>query len=102
MVPQPLSLTTLTSVLKALLNEGITLKEFRRIASAVAVVAQRTQDAEEIVELIRPELGPLIIQKLCGVREPLRVMTLEGGLEGLLGQAMRSDPSRRHVVEPDR
>ncbi|OWK30720.1 flagellar biosynthesis protein FlhA [Sphingomonas mucosissima] len=100
-VPQPLSLTTLTSVLKALLNEGITLKEFRRIASAIAVVAQRTQDAEEIVELIRPELGPLIIQKLCGVREPLRVMTLEGGLEGLLGQAMRSDPSRRHVVEPE-
>ncbi len=100
-VPQPLSLTTLTSVLKALLNEGITLKEFRRIASAVAVVAQRTQDAEEIVELIRPELGPLIVQKLCGVREPLRVMTLEGGLEGLLGQAMRSDPSRRHVVEPE-
>jgi flagellar biosynthesis protein FlhA len=101
LVPQPLSLTTLTSVLKALLNEGITLKEFRRIAAAVAVVAQRTQDADEIVELIRPELGPLIIQKLCGVREPLRVMTLEGGLEGLLGQAMRADPSRRHVIEPD-
>ena len=101
LVPQPLSLTTLTSVLKALLNEGITLKEFRRIAGAVAVVAQRTQDADEIVELIRPELGPLIIQKLCGVREPLRVMTLEGGLEGLLGQAMRADPSRRHVIEPD-
>jgi flagellar biosynthesis protein FlhA len=99
--PSPLSLTTLTSVLKALLNEGITLKEFRRIAAAVAVIAQRTQDAEEIVELIRPELGPLIIQKLCGVREPLRVMTLEGGLEGLLGQAMRADPSRRHVIEPD-
>ena len=101
LVPQPLSLTTLTSVLKALLNEGITLKEFRRIAAAIAVVAQRTQDAEEIVELIRPEIGPLIIQKLCGVREPLRVMTLEGGLEGLLGQAMRADPSRRHVVEPE-
>jgi len=101
LVPQPLSLTTLTSVLKALLNEGITLKEFRRIAAAIAVVAQRTQDAEEIVELIRPDLGPLIIQKLCGVREPLRVMTLEGGLEGLLGQAMRADPSRRHVIEPD-
>jgi flagellar biosynthesis protein FlhA len=101
LVPQPLSLTTLTSVLKALLNEGITLKEFRRIAAAVAAIAPRTQDAEEIVELIRPELGPLIIQKLCGVREPLRVMTLEGGLEGLLGQAMRADPSRRHVIEPD-
>ncbi|MFW2850857.1 flagellar biosynthesis protein FlhA [Sphingomonas sp. TX0543] len=99
--PQPLSVTTLTTVLKSLLAEGISLKEFRRIAGAIAVIAQKTQDAEEIVELIRPELGPLIIQKLCGVREPLRVMTLEGQLEGLLGQAVRSDPARRHVIEPD-
>jgi flagellar biosynthesis protein FlhA len=99
--PQPLSLTTLTQVLRALLAENIALKEFRRIAAAISVVAQRTQDAEEIVELIRPELGGLIIQKLCGVREPLRVMTLEGQLEALLGQAMRSDPSRRNAIEPD-
>jgi flagellar biosynthesis protein FlhA len=28
-------------------------------------------------------------------------MTLEGHLEALLGQAMRSDPSRRHTIEPD-
>jgi len=99
--PQPLTLTTLTQVLRALLAENIPLKEFRRIAAAIAVVAQRTQDAEEIVELIRPELGALIIQKLCGVREPLRVMTLEGQLEALLGQAMRGDPSRRNAIEPD-
>jgi len=99
--PQPLPLTTLTQVLKALLAEGIPLKEFRRIAQAIAVAAQKSLDAGEIVELIRPELGPLIIQKLCGVREPLRVMTLEGQLEGLLGQAMRSDPSNRHTIEPD-
>ncbi|MEN2749391.1 flagellar biosynthesis protein FlhA [Sphingomonas sp. T9W2] len=99
--PQPLTLTTLTQVLRALLAENIPLKEFRRIAAAIAVTAQRTQDADEIVELIRPELGALIIQKLCGVREPLRVMTLEGQLEALLGQAMRGDPSRRNAIEPD-
>ena len=99
--PQPVSLASLTHVLRALLGEGIPLKEFRRIAGAVAAIAVRTNDPDEIVELIRPELGALIIQKLCGVREPLRVMTLEGGLEGLLGQAMRNDPSRRHSIEPE-
>jgi flagellar biosynthesis protein FlhA len=99
--PNPLPITTLTQVLKGLLAENIPLKEFRRIASAIAVAAQRSADADEIIELIRPELGPLIIQKLCGVREPLRVMTLEGQLEGLLGQAMRGDTARRHVIEPD-
>ncbi len=97
----PLPITTLTQVLKGLLAENVPLREFRRIAGAIAVAAQRTQDAEEIIETIRPELGALIIQKLCGVREPLRVMTLEGQLEGLLGQAMRADQSRRHVIEPD-
>lgn len=101
LTPAPLPLTTLTQVLKGLLAEGISLKEFRRIASAIAVAAQRTVDAEEIIEAIRPDLGGLIIQKLCGVHEPLRVMTLEGQLEGLLGQAVRSDPSRRHTIEPD-
>ncbi|PAX07947.1 flagellar biosynthesis protein FlhA [Sphingomonas lenta] len=100
LTPQPLPLTTLTQVLKGLLAEGVSLKEFRRIASAVAAAAQRSAQADEIVELIRPELGGLIVQKLCGVREPLRVMTLEGQLEGLLGQAMRADPGR-HVIEPE-
>jgi flagellar biosynthesis protein FlhA len=99
--PAPLPLTALTQVLKGLLAENIPLKEFRRIAAAIAVAAARTLDPEEIVELIRPQLGALIIQKLCGVREPLRVMTLEGQLEGLLGQAMRADTARRHVIEPD-
>ena len=99
--PQPVALTTLTQVLRGLLAENVPLREFRRIAAAIAMAAQKTLDPEEIMELIRPELGPLIIQKLCGVREPLRVMTLEGQLEALLGQAVRSDPSRRHTIEPD-
>ncbi|AXJ95329.1 MULTISPECIES: flagellar biosynthesis protein FlhA [unclassified Sphingomonas] len=101
LTPNPLPLTTLTQVLKGLLAENIPLREFRRIAQAISVAATRAADPEDIIELIRPELGPLIIQKLCGVREPLRVMTLEGQLEGLLGQAARADSSRRHVIEPD-
>src|SRR3546814_4505436 len=28
-------------------------------------------------------------------------MTLEGQLEGLLGQAVRGDPAQRHTIEPD-
>ncbi|UZK65324.1 flagellar biosynthesis protein FlhA [Sphingomonas sp. M1-B02] len=99
--PNPVPLTTLTTVLRGLLAENVPLKEFRRIAAAIAVASQRTLDADEILELIRPDLGPLIIQRLCGVREPLRVMTLEGQLEALLGQAVRSDPSKRHTIEPD-
>jgi flagellar biosynthesis protein FlhA len=79
----------------------VPLKEFRRIAQAIAVAAQKTLDAGEIIELIRPELGGLIIERLCGVRDPLRVMTLEGGLEGLLSQAVRGDPARRNTIEPD-
>ncbi len=98
---QPLQLTTITQVLRQLLSEGVGLKDFRRIAGALAMACQRTQDADELVEAIRPELGPLIIQKLCGVHEPLRVVTLDGGLESLLGQAVRSDTSGRNAIEPE-
>ncbi|WP_028967539.1 flagellar biosynthesis protein FlhA [Sphingomonas phyllosphaerae] len=96
----PLPLTSLATVLKGLLSEGIQLREFRRIAAAISLAAQRSTDPSEIIELIRPELGSLIIARLAGVREPLRVMTLEGGLEQLLGQAARQDPGR-HVIEPE-
>jgi flagellar biosynthesis protein FlhA len=99
--PNPVPLTVLTQVLRGLLAEGIPLKEFRRIAAAIAVAATRAGDPEEIIEAIRPELGGLIIGRLCGMREPLRVMTLEGGLEALLGQAVRADMSRRHTIEPE-
>ncbi len=101
LTPAPLPLQSLTQVLKGLLAENISLKEFRRIAQAIAVAAQRTQDPDELLELVRPALGGLIIGKLCGHREPLRVMTLEGQLEGILGQAMRADTGGRHVIEPD-
>ena len=49
------------------------IDEIRTVAckDGVIVSSAEVTDAEEIVELIRPELGPLIIQKLCGVREPL-------------------------------
>src|SRR3546814_11697320 len=53
--PQPLPLTTLTQVLRGLLAENISLKEFRRIAAAISVAAQKTVDADEIIELIRSE-----------------------------------------------
>jgi flagellar biosynthesis protein FlhA len=96
----PLPQTALVAVLKGLLSEGIQLREFRRIAAAISMAAQKTHDPVELIELIRPELGPLIIAKLAGVREPLRVMTLEGGLEQLLGQGLRTDPSRQ-VIEPE-
>lgn len=96
----PLPQTALVAVLKGLLSEGIQLREFRRIAAAISMAAQKTHDPVELIELIRPELGPLIIAKLAGVREPLRVMTLEGGLEQLLGQGLRNDPSRQ-VIEPE-
>ncbi len=44
LTPNPLPLTTLTQVLKGLLAENIPLKEFRRIAQAIAVAATRSAE----------------------------------------------------------
>ena len=60
--PQPVPLTVLTQVLRGLLEEGISLKEFRRIASAVAVAAQKFFN-KSITDKRRAERNPLTFEE---------------------------------------
>ena len=100
--PNPLPLTTLTQVLRGLLAENIPLKEFRRIAAAIAVAAQKSLDAEDIIEAIRPRSRRAHHrQALRRARAVARDDAWKASSKGLLGQALRNDPSRRHTIEPD-
>ena len=46
-------LTVLTHVLRGLLAENIPLKEFRRIAAAIANAAQRSLDPDDFAHIVR-------------------------------------------------
>lgn len=95
-----LSLQAITQVLQTLLDEGVPIRDFRRIIEALAGAAHRTQDAGELTELIRPALGGLIVQKLAGLKDQLKIITLDGELEQLLVASVRADPQGQYPLDP--
>jgi flagellar biosynthesis protein FlhA len=100
LTPQPLSLAALAGLCRALLAEGVPLKDFRRIAEAMADAARTEADAIQLVEEVRQRVGALIVQTIVPVKMPLPVVTLDPGLEHLLSQAVRSGHGAVHPIEP--
>jgi flagellar biosynthesis protein FlhA len=100
LTPQPLSLASLAALCRSLLSEGVPLKDFRRIAEAMAEAARDETDPVQQVEAVRQRIGALIIQTLVPVKMPLPVVTLDAGLESLLNQAIRTGRDATHPIEP--
>ncbi len=100
LTPQPLNLAQIAAACRALLSEGVPLKDFRRIAEAMVDAARPDMSHEALVEAIRQRIGSLIIQTIVPVKMPLPVITLDGELEGLLAQAMRVAGDAKHPIEP--
>jgi flagellar biosynthesis protein FlhA len=100
LTPQPLTLASLAALCRALLSEGVPLKDFRRIAEAMAEAARDEADPVQQVETVRQRIGALIIQTIVPVKMPLPVVTLDAGLETLLNQAIRTGRDAIHPIEP--
>ncbi|HEX7876974.1 MAG TPA: flagellar biosynthesis protein FlhA [Sphingobium sp.] len=100
LTPAMFSLTQISAICRALLAEGIALKDFRRICEAMVDAARPDMNHEQLVEAVRQRIGSLIIQGLVPVKMPLPVITLDGELEALLAQAMRVAGDARHPIEP--
>jgi len=100
LTPNPLSLAQITALCRGLLVEGIPLKDFRRIAEAMVVVARSDMSTDMLIEAVRQRIGSLIIQSIVPVKMPLPAVTLDGELESLLAQAMRVAGDAQHPIEP--
>jgi flagellar biosynthesis protein FlhA len=100
LTPTALSLAQIAAACRALLAEGVPLKDFRKIAEAMVDAARPDLGPDGLVEAVRQRIGSLIIQSVVPVKMPLPVITLDGELEGLLAQAMRVAGDSRHPIEP--
>ncbi len=100
LTPALLSLAQVAAICRALLAEGIPLKDFRRICESMVAAYRPEMSHEQLVEAVRQRIGSLIIQTLVPVKMPLPVITLDGELEGLLAQAMRIAGDAKHPIEP--
>ena len=100
LTPQPLSLFTISAVCRELLREGVPLKDFRRICSAMVEAAAEGTTVAQIVEGVRQRIGSIIIQSLVPVTLPLPVVTLDAELETLLAQSLRVAGDAAFPIEP--
>jgi len=100
LTPNPMTLTDIMALCRALLAEGVSLKDFRRIAEAMVDAARDESAAGAMLEKVRKRIGSIIIQRIVPIKMPLPVITLDSGLEALLAQAVRMDPHAAHPFDP--
>ena len=99
--PQPLSLAALTRLLRALLDDGIPIAHLLPILASLSQAVQLTLEHDRLVELLRADLGSLIVGRICAPNERLPVITLDAALEGMIVQGLHDPATGQPVIEPD-
>ena len=99
--PQPLSLAALTRLLRALLEDGIPIGHPLPILASLSRAVQQTTEHERLVELLRADLGGLIVGRICAPGERLPVATLDAALEAMIVQGLHDPGTGLPVIEPD-
>jgi flagellar biosynthesis protein FlhA len=101
LVPGKLSLGVVTRTLQSLLQESVPIRDMRSVVEALTEVSGRTQDPDQLAQLIRPKMGRMIVQGLLESRDTLSVLTLDPQLEQLLHNVLQqNNGSAGMVLEP--
>lgn len=101
LIPKKLSIGTLTQVLQNLLAEGVSIRDLRGVLLALAPVAEKVQDIDELTGVARIALGRMIVQQYAQHGDELSVMTLAPELEQVLHATARRSQGGNIPVEPE-
>ncbi|WP_370516162.1 flagellar biosynthesis protein FlhA [Novosphingobium sp. 18052] len=99
--PAPLGLAGVTRLLRALLEDYIPIAHLVPIFASLSRAVQQTVDHDRLVELVRADLGALIVGRVCPPSQRLPVVTLDAGLEAAIVQGMVDPATGQPVIEPD-
>jgi flagellar biosynthesis protein FlhA len=99
--PQPLSLGALTRLLRVLLQDGIPIAHPVPILASLAEAVQVTLDHDRLIDLLRTDLGALVVGQICTPDARLPVVTLDANLESAIVQGLHDPVSGQPLVEPD-
>ncbi|WP_226017554.1 flagellar biosynthesis protein FlhA [Novosphingobium sp. FKTRR1] len=99
--PNPLSLGALTRLFLALLEDGISIAHPLPILAAIGRAVLQTTEHERMIDLLRADLGGMIVARACPPNERLPVLTLDAGLEQMIVQGLQDPTTGQPVIEPD-
>ncbi len=87
LTPKLLPMSIVARVLQNLLEEGIAVRNIRKIAETLAEHGAKSQDPDALSAAVRVALGRSIVQSVAGLRNELPVLTLEPELERILNES---------------
>ncbi|MEO5586145.1 MAG: flagellar biosynthesis protein FlhA [Novosphingobium sp.] len=99
--PAPLGLAAITRLLRALLEDGVPIGHPLPILSSLSQAVQTTLDHDRLVDMLRADLGALIVGRICPPSERLPVLTLDASLENMIVQGLHDPSTGQPVIEPD-
>jgi flagellar biosynthesis protein FlhA len=99
--PQPLPLAALTRLLRSLLADGISLAHPLPVLGSLSQAAQQTSEHDRLVDMVRADLGAMLVGRICPPDERLPVITLAAELEEMVLGAMMDPLTGQPVIEPD-
>ncbi|MEY4269855.1 MAG: hypothetical protein RLZZ58_1071 [Pseudomonadota bacterium] len=90
LVPPAWPRASLAGLCRSLLDDGVSLGDFRTLAEAVAAQGSAAAHSPPaLLEAVRRAIGPRLVQDIAPLDAPLPVITLDPELEALVGQAAR-------------
>lgn len=99
--PEPLSLPALTRTLRALVADGIGLAHPQPLFTSLALALQKTLDFDAVIDAVRADLGARLIARIAAPGEPLKVVTLDAGLESAILGGMIDPATGQPLIEPE-
>jgi len=99
--PDPLPLAALTRTLRALLVDGIGLAHPQPLFTSLALAMQKTSDFDAVIDAVRADLAARLVARIAAPGEPLKVVTLDAGLESAILGGMIDPATGQPLIEPD-
>jgi flagellar biosynthesis protein FlhA len=101
LVPSLLSLGTVLRVVKNLLKENVSIRDFRSILETLADYGGVTKDPEMLTEFVRQSLGRYIVEQYKGEDDTLCVVTMDREVEETVAEAVQlSEQGSYLAMEP--
>ena len=102
LVPNLLSMGGILKVVKNLLREGVSIRDFRTILETLADHAAVTKDPAVLTEHVRAALGRSITKRLVGSDGQLTLLTLDHKIEeAFAGGIIQTDQGPQLSVDPE-
>jgi flagellar biosynthesis protein FlhA len=101
LIPGVMSYTDVQKVLQNLLSEKVSIRNMTLILEALVDYGKQSKDFDQLTELVRQKLGPLICQSLANKEGELHVLLLDPSIERTLSAGVRTEKEKaRLTIDP--